>query len=149
MSINRILYSRNIQLERKWFVLQRVFKHYIHSIEGRLMRTKLQYLLSFILMITLVGNLMSQGVDPGTKNLTHSWTFDDGTANDYVGHANGTLKGNATISGGSLVISSQGQWMEMPGDVINLHAYNEITLEAWYTPTKNANPNFTMLAYFG
>ena len=64
------------------------------------MRTRLHYLLSFVLMLTLVGNLKGQGVDPGTKNLTHSWTFEDGTANDYVGGANGTLMGDAEIDGG-------------------------------------------------
>jgi endo-1,4-beta-xylanase len=106
------------------------------------------FILSFVLTLIMVAHINAQ-VDPGTQNLTHSWTFEDGTANDYVGHANGKLVGGATISGGSLVTSAQGQWMEMPADSIALNTYKEISLEAWYTPAKNANPNFTMLAFFG
>ena len=113
------------------------------------MRTRIHFLLSFVLTVTLVGLLKSQVIDPGTNNLTHSWTFDDGTANDYVGHANGKLVGGATISGGALVTSAQGQWMEIPADSIAVNSYTEITLEAWYTPNRGANPNFTMLAFFG
>ncbi len=89
------------------------------------------------------------GFVPITKYLTHSWAFDNGTANDYVGHANGKLVGGASIGEGALVTSAQGQWMEMPGDSIALNTYTEITLEAWYTPNRGANPNFTMLAFFG
>lgn len=89
------------------------------------------------------------GTVPITKYLTHSWPFDNGTANDYVGHANGTLVGGASIGEGALVTSAQGQWMSMPGDSIALNTYSEITLEAWYTPNIGANPNFTMLAFFG
>ena len=113
------------------------------------MRTRLLFLFSFILTVTLVGILKSQGVDPGTSNLTHSWTFDDGTANDYVGHANGTLVGGATVSGGALITSAQGQWMEMPAGSIAMNSYTGVSLEAWYTPAKDANPSFTMLAFFG
>ena len=36
--------------------------------------------------------------------LVHRYSFNDGTANDSVGGANGTLHGNATISGGQLVL---------------------------------------------
>jgi GH35 family endo-1,4-beta-xylanase len=99
-------------------------------------------------MLIISTNLTAQ-VDPGTTNLTHSWTFDDGTANDYVGHTSGKLVGGASISGGALVTSAQGQWMEMPGDSIALNSYTAVSLEAWYTPAKNSNPNFTMLAFFG
>ena len=102
----------------------------------------------FVIMLITYSIAIAQ-VDPGTSNLTHSWTFDDGTANDYVGHANGKLVGGATISGGALTTSAQGQYMEMPAASIALNAYKEITLETWYTPTKNANPSFTMLSFFG
>ena len=106
------------------------------------------FTLFFILMLVASTIAIAQ-VDPRTTNLTHSWKFEDGTANDYIGHANGTLVGGAFISGGSLVISAQGQWMEMPADSIALNTYDEITLEAWFTPTKNANPGFSMLSFFG
>jgi hypothetical protein len=54
--------------------------------------------------------------DPGTANLTHQYTFNDGTANDSVGGANGVLVGGAAIVDGALVTTAQDQWMEMPGD---------------------------------
>ena len=39
--------------------------------------------------------------------------------------------------------------MEMPGDVIAMNTYEEVTIAAWYTPTAGANPGWSMLAYFG
>ena len=106
------------------------------------------FTLFFVLMLFTCISAIAQ-VDSITAHLTHSWTFEDGTANDYVGNANGKLVGGATIRGGALITSAQGQWMEMPADSIALNTYKEITLEAWYTPAKNANPSFTMLAFFG
>ncbi len=109
----------------------------------------LKHLVLPLLIILLSAVTISAQIDPGIANLTHSWTFDDGTTNDYVGHLTGKLVGGATVQGGSLVISAQGQWMEMPADSIAINKYQEISLEAWYIPAKNSNPNFTMLAYFG
>jgi hypothetical protein len=103
----------------------------------------------FLPVLMLTGAVFAQGVDPGTQNLTHSWTFKDGTANDAVGGANGTLMGDAEIFDGSLIVADQGQWMEMPGNVIALDTYDEITLEAWYLPYEGVNTGYTMLAYFG
>jgi hypothetical protein len=88
-------------------------------------------------------------VDPGTENLTHSYLFDDGTANDSVGQANGTLIGGAAIVNGAMVTTAQDQWMEMPGNIIAMNTYDEVTIEAWYTPTAGANTSWSMLAYFG
>jgi hypothetical protein len=90
-----------------------------------------------------------EAVDPGTDNLVHSWTFEDGTANDSVGEAHGTLVGGAAIVDGAMVTTAQDQWMEMPGDVIAINTFDEVTVEAWYTPTAGANTSWTMLAYFG
>jgi hypothetical protein len=97
-------------------------------------------------------NLNAQVVDPGTVYLTHSWTFNDGTANDYIGGANGTLMGNAEIYLGSLLTVTRSAWMEMPADIIAINTYDEITIEAWYIPVENGNTTtsyWTMLAYFG
>jgi hypothetical protein len=88
-------------------------------------------------------------MDPGTDNLLHSYTFDDGTAADGVGDADGTLVGGAAIVGGSLVTTAQDQWMSMPGDVIAMDTYDEVTIEAWYTPTEGGNAGWSMLAFFG
>ncbi len=87
--------------------------------------------------------------DPDTKNLMHSYRFDDGTANDSVGQAHGTLMGGAQVLDGALVTGRQGDWMDMPGDVIGLNTFQGLTLEALYTPAVGANTGWTMLAYFG
>ncbi len=111
------------------------------------MSTKLNCLLAAILMLT--EGLFAQGVDPGTANLTHSWTFNDGTANDYIGNANGILMGGAGVEGGSLFMYDKSQWMEMPADTIALNTYNEVTLEAWFSSFTDANTSYHMLVYFG
>jgi len=88
-------------------------------------------------------------VDPGTGNLVHSYTFEDGTANDSVGSAHGTLAGDATISDGSLVLDGEDDWMSMPGDVIALNTYSELSIEAWFTSMDGGNTGNHMLAAFG
>ena len=85
----------------------------------------------------------------GIGSPVHSYTFEDGTANDSIGEAHGTLMGDAKIENGSLVTVDQNDWMEMPGDVIAMNTYSEVTIEAWYTPTASANPRNSILAYFG
>jgi len=79
----------------------------------------------------------------------HSYTFEDGTPNDCVGTADGTLVGGAAVVDGAMVTSAQEDWMEMPGDVIDINSFDEVTIEAWYTPTAGANTSWSMLAYFG
>jgi len=79
----------------------------------------------------------------------HSYTFEDGTANDSVGSADGTLVGGAVVADGALLTTAQDQWMEMPGDVIDINSFDAVTIEAWYTPTAGANTGWSMLAYLG
>ncbi len=93
--------------------------------------------------------LYKVSVDPGTDNLVHSYTFEDGTANDSVGTAHGTLAGDATISDGSLVLDGTDDWMSMPGDVIALNTYSELSIEAWFTSVEGGNTGNHMLAAFG
>ncbi|MBN1973875.1 MAG: LamG domain-containing protein, partial [Sedimentisphaerales bacterium] len=50
---------------------------------------------------------------------------------------------------GALVTTAQDQWMTMPGSVLALNTYEEITIESWYTPASGANTGYSMLAYFG
>lgn len=87
-------------------------------------------------------------VDPGTDNLVHSYTFDDGTANDSVGNANGTLEGDATVSGGSLVLDGIDDWMSMPGSVIALNTYSELSIECRFKSVAGGNTGNHMLAAF-
>ncbi len=111
------------------------------------MSKKLSYILSFAMLI-IIANLNAQ-VDPGTENLTHSWTFNDGTANDQIGSADGILRGAAGILNGSLFTTDPDSWMELPPDVISLNGYSEITLEIWFTPLSTANTGYHMLVFFG
>lgn len=112
------------------------------------MSRELNYLFSAVLTVVITANLTAQ-TDPGTDNLTHSWTFDDGTANDYVGGANGTLMGGAEIDFGALVTTLGDSWMEMPANIISLNTYSEITIESWFVPYSEANTGYHMLVFFG
>ena len=80
--------------------------------------------------------------------LVHRYSFNDGTANDSVGSANGTLVGNATISGGQLVlpnttsVAPATDYLQLPAGILtNNPAYGigtndndpAVTVEAWAT----------------
>ena len=63
--------------------------------------------------------------NPGTVNLTHRWTFEDGTANDNVGTVNGNLKGTATVVNGDLVTSTAG-WVELDAAALAVNTYRKL-----------------------
>jgi len=88
-------------------------------------------------------------VDPGTENPVHSYTFEDGTANDSIGSAHGTLVGDANIADGSLLLDGTNDWMSMPGEETALNTYSEVSIEAWFTSVAGGNTGNHMLAYFG
>jgi hypothetical protein len=111
------------------------------------MNTKLTYLLPSILILTV--GLFAQGVDPGTQNLKHSWTFEDGTANDHVGSANGTLMGAAVIEDGALVTAELGDYLELPAEEVGLNTYQEFTCEIWFQSYTGMNATYHMFFYFG
>ncbi|MFH1195028.1 MAG: LamG-like jellyroll fold domain-containing protein [bacterium] len=109
---------------------------------------KLNYFLFFSLILSFITSINAQ-IDPGTENLTHSWTFNNGTANDVVGSANGTLMGNATVADGSLFTVNDSSWIALPADVIGIDNYDEITIEVWFASLAEANTNYFMLVSFG
>ncbi len=86
---------------------------------------------------------------PVIEGLVHQYTFDDGTANDSVGQAHGTLIGDASIVDGSLVLDGDGDWMDMPGDIIALNSFSELSIEVRFTSVAGGNTGFHMLAAFG
>ncbi|MFT3752677.1 MAG: carbohydrate binding domain-containing protein [Paludibacter sp.] len=108
---------------------------------------KTYFLLCLLLGLGISVQMFAQS-DPGTANLKHQWTFDDGTAKDVVGTANGTLEGAATIASKALVTSSGG-YLSFPAADLGVNSYPEVTAEIWFTPTSAANGGFTMLSYFG
>ena len=89
--------------------------------------------------------------NPGTNNLIHQWTFDDGTANDVVlaNPINGSLTGGATIENNALRLSGSGEYLSFSGSALSLDTFSVIAQEIWFTPTNGANTGYTMLSYFG
>ncbi len=88
-------------------------------------------------------------------SLTHQYTFNDGTANDSVGNAHGTLFNGATIHSGRLVLQNAGvtsgngsavQYARLPNGI--LPASGAASIEAWYT-TFSATPNWMRVFDFG
>lgn len=111
------------------------------------MKTKL--LLLFIPVLILAVNLNAQ-VDPGRDNVTHEWTFDDGTANDQVGFGGGVLMNTATIEDGHLVIDADDEYVEMTASVIAINTYTELSVATWFTTLADeTNTGYHMIWYFG
>ncbi|WP_340111900.1 ATP-binding protein [Maribellus mangrovi] len=79
--------------------------------------------------------------------LTHSYTFEDGTAKDLVGNADGIITGGK-IEDGKFVTTEEGQFIKLPAGLIQLSSYNSLTLEAFIVAGKDNGEN-TMVSYFG
>ena len=104
----------------------------------------------FVLASMLVSTFFLRAqTDPGTANLLHQWTFDDGTAKDNVGTSNGSLIGGATIVNKTLKLSAAGQYLYLSGTSLALNTYTEISQEIWFTSNSGVNTGYTMLSYFG
>lgn len=83
----------------------------------------------------------------GQATLKHSYTFEDGTANDVIGTAHGTVVGG-TIANGAWTGAANGEYIDLPGADIAINTYSAITLEAMiYADVDNTGA--TMMAYFG
>ncbi len=111
------------------------------------MKRMLLFLLPCLMMLAIGAS--AQGVDPGTENLIHSWTFDDGTANDAVGDAHGILQGDAIVEDGALVTADLGQYMEMDAEAVGLNSLTEFSVEIWFLPFEGMNASYHMFFYFG
>jgi len=82
---------------------------------------------SALLVTTL---LQSFALSIHAQTLTHRYSFTS-DASDSVGGANGTLEGNATISGGQVVMDGVNSWVLLPPGLLN--GYTAITVETWVT----------------
>lgn len=87
--------------------------------------------------------------------MTHLYTFNDGTANDTIGTAHGTLFNGAQIVNGRLVLQNAGktsatssspQYAQLPNNV--LPASGSLTINAWYI-TFSSTPTWTRVFDFG
>jgi hypothetical protein len=74
-------------------------------------------------------------------DITHRYSFNDGTVNDSIGTVNGTLMNGAAVSGGQLTFdplvnngintsATTGQYASLPGNILATRAF---TLETWFT----------------
>jgi hypothetical protein len=78
--------------------------------------------------------------DISMADLTHRYSFNNGTANDSVGGANGVLMNGASVSGGQLVFDPTinngnpnpltGQFVRLPSNILFTRSF---TVEAWAT----------------
>ncbi|MCU4163424.1 LamG-like jellyroll fold domain-containing protein [Carboxylicivirga caseinilyticus] len=96
-----------------------------------------------ILLIIGSNNILAQSV-----TLTHSYTFEDGTAKDIAGNADGTVYGG-TFSDGLYTTSNQGEYISLPASYIAINEYTAITIEALITAGDGTNPGNTMMYYLG
>lgn len=111
------------------------------------MKRKIQQLWLMLLFASFCSGLQAQ-VDPGTANLKHQWTFDDGTATDHIGNITGTIMGNAKLVNKGFNTTTNG-YMSFPAAQIGINSYPEITTEIWCTSDAGKNTGWTMLSYFG
>ncbi|WP_430973449.1 hypothetical protein [Sunxiuqinia rutila] len=105
-----------------------------------------QYLPCLLVVFCLLA-LSSTTIRAQDALLKHAYTFDDGTANDIVGEAHGTINGGKIING-EYVSFSQGQFIVLPANKIALNSYPALSLEA-YLGAGHLNAYFTMFSYFG
>jgi len=107
---------------------------------------KWYFTVCLLLLAGLSANTIAQ-TNPGTANLKHQWTFDDGVV-DRVGGVTGVLEGAATVLNKALNTTAGG-FFSMPAATIGINTYQELTLEVWFTSSVGVNTGFTMLSYFG
>lgn len=102
----------------------------------------------FYVSLVLVLALMSSA----QAVMTHQWDFIklgpawDGME-DKVDAADGSPVGGAVVTAGSLRLANGGDYMSMPGPVIDINSYDALTLEMWVTDT--IDNGWTMTSSFG
>lgn len=79
-------------------------------------------------------------------HLAHRYSFAI-DASDSVGGANGTLMGNAAISGGQVVLDGNSSYVNLPGNLLDLSTNAAVTFEAW--ATIGNTPQWSRLFEFG
>jgi hypothetical protein len=97
-----------------------------------------QFPLSGVISARLAFLLFAMVAVSVQANLTHRYSFNDGTANDYVGGANGVLVNGATVSGGRLVLVNDGtnanpatgRYLSLSTNILKTRNF---TVECWFT----------------
>lgn len=82
--------------------------------------------------------------------LIHQYTFNNGTANDSVGTANGALEGGATISNGQLNLTgSNTVYVSLPAGAIDISQYTAVSFSIWFTAPTTPAVNSQLFALGG
>jgi len=89
-----------------------------------------------------------QYLEGGGLTLMHSYTFDDGTAKDVIGTADGVLEGDAAVANGMLNLTGNG-FVTLPAEEINIASYSSITFEGIFKQAEGITGGYTALASFG
>ena len=103
---------------------------------------------SFPLTKTLALSCVLFGVTSAHAGLTHRYSF-DADASDSVGSADGTLFGDAIVSGGSVSFDGTGDYVTFDGSAIGINGYSEVSLELWFTASATNDSGNDMIAAFG
>ncbi len=83
-------------------------------------------------------------------SIVHQYTFNNGTANDSVGGANGTLEGAATISGGQLLLTgNNADYVSLPAATIDISSYTAVSFVTWFTAPTTPAANSQLFALGG
>lgn len=85
---------------------------------------------------------------PAKLRLKHSYTFEDGTAKDVIGGADGTLVGG-TIANGAYTAAANGEYINLPAEKIAINTYSAITLELFISTDIKNNDGNRMISFFG
>jgi Concanavalin A-like lectin/glucanases superfamily len=96
----------------------------------------------------LAAMLLIAAASSATAAVTHQYTFNDGTANDSVGAANGTFIGGLGVTlDGQADLDGVDDYVSLPGGTIAINTYTNVTLEGWFT--MDAAPAWQRLYDFG
>lgn len=105
-------------------------------------------LLRLLTAIVVMGIIYSSTAFTQTPVMKHSYTFEDGTATDVVGGADGVLQGDAFISDGFLTLSGTG-FVSLPGKDMNINTWNGLTVELVFNQAPDLIGVFAMLLAMG
>ncbi|MCW3804466.1 LamG-like jellyroll fold domain-containing protein [Plebeiibacterium marinum] len=106
---------------------------------------KRSLLSKFILTSALSGLLGITTMNAQT--LKHSYTFEDGTANDVVGNVNGTVSGGVFENGGYVMFAGD-EFIEFDAAAIALNEYESITVETYVKRGENADGEYNAVWSF-
>jgi len=79
--------------------------------------------------------LLTACAQPARAELTHRYTFNDGSASDSVGDADGVLFGDAFVDDDGVLNLPGGadDFVSLDGPAIDVPSYTDVTFEAWFT----------------